>query len=136
MSADKPRLLIVDDIADNRIILARRLVRRGFEVVEAPGGRAALELIAKQPFDLVLLDIMMPDMDGIEVLKTIRESHSPSTLPVIMVTANGQSADTVTALTLGANDYVTKPVDFPVALARIEAQVARKRAEEALRLTN
>ena len=103
MSADKPRLLIVDDIADNRIILARRLVRRGFEVVEAPGGRAALELIAKQPFDLVLLDIMMPDMDGIEVLKTIRESHSPSTLPVIMVTANGQSADTVTALTLGAN---------------------------------
>ena len=136
MSADKPRLLIVDDIADNRIILARRLVRRGFEVVEAPGGRAALELIAKQPFDLVLLDIMMPDMDGIEVLKTIRKSHSSSTLPVIMVTANGQSADTVTALTLGANDYVTKPVDFPVALARIEAQVARKRAEEALRLTN
>jgi len=79
MSADKPRLLIVDDIADNRIILARRLVRRGFEVIEAPGGRAALELIAKQPFDLVLLDIMMPDMDGIEVRKTIRKSHSSST---------------------------------------------------------
>ena len=136
MSADKPRLLVVDDIADNRTILARRLIRRGFEVVEAPGGHAALELIAKQPFDLVLLDIMMPDMGGIEVLKTIRESHSPSILPVIMVTANGQSADTVTALTLGANDYVTKPVDFPIALARIEAQVARKRAEEALRLTN
>ncbi len=136
MSSDSPRLLVVDDIADNRIILSRRLVRRGFEVVEAQGGRAALELIAQQPFDLVLLDIMMPDMDGIEVLKTIRQSYSPSTLPVIMVTANGQSADTAKALTLGANDYVTKPVDFPVALARIEAQVARKRAEEALRQTN
>ena len=136
MSSDNPRLLVVDDLADNRIILSRRLVRRGFEVVEADGGRVALELIAQQPFDLVLLDITMPDLDGISVLKTIRQSHSPSTLPVIMVTANSQSADTVAALTLGANDYVTKPVDFPVALARIEAQVARKRAEEALRLTN
>jgi diguanylate cyclase (GGDEF)-like protein len=136
VSSDNPRLLVVDDIADNRIILSRRLIRRGFEVVEADGGRAALELIAQHPFDLVLLDISMPDLDGISVLKTIRQSHPPSTLPVIMVTANGQSADTVAALTLGANDYVTKPVDFPVALARIEAQVARKRAEEALRLTN
>ena len=136
MSAANPRLLVVDDIADNRIILSRRLVRRGFDVVEAHGGKPALELIAQQTFDLVLLDIMMPDMDGIEVLKAIRRSHSASSLPVIMVTANGQSADTVSALTLGANDYVTKPVDFPVALARIEAQIARKRAEEALRLTN
>src|SRR6266567_693702 len=101
MPPDSPRLLVVDDISDNRIILSRRLVRRGFEVVKA-----------------------------------IRQSHSPSALPVIMVTANGQSADTVAALTLGANDYVTKPVDFPVALARIEAHVARKHAEEALRLTN
>ncbi len=136
MSANAPRLLIVDDIADNRIILSRRLVRRGFEVVEASGGRQALELIAQQAFDVVLLDIMMPDLDGVEVLKRVRETHSASTLPIIMVTANGQSADTVSALTLGANDYVTKPVDFPVVLARIEVQVARKRAEEALRLTN
>lgn len=136
MSSHNARLLVVDDIADNRIILSRRLIRRGFEVVEADGGRAALELIAQQPFDLVLLDITMPDLDGISVLKTIRESYPPSVLPVIMVTANAQSADTVAALTLGANDYVTKPVDFPVALARVEAQVARKRAEEALRLTN
>ena len=136
MATDKPRLLVVDDIADNRIILARRLARRGFDVAEAPGGREALAMVAEQPFDLVLLDIMMPDVDGITVLKTIRQSHSPSSLPVIMVTANAQSEDTVTALTMGANDYVTKPVDFPVALARIEAQIARKRAEEALRLTN
>lgn len=136
MSTSKPRLLIVDDIADNRIILSRRLVRRGFEVVEASGGHQALELIAQQSFDVVLLDIMMPDLNGVEVLKTVRETLSASALPIIMVTANGQSADTVSALTLGANDYVTKPVDFAVVLARIEVQVARKRAEEALRLTN
>lgn len=136
MSADKPRLLIVDDIADNRNILSRRLVRRGYDVVEATGGRQALELIAQQPFDVVLLDIMMPDLNGVEVLKAVRQTHSASALPVIMVTANGQSADTVTALTLGANDYVTKPVDFAVVLARIEVQVARRRAEEALRLSN
>jgi len=136
MSTNSPRLLIVDDIADNRTILSRRLVRRGFEVVEASGGRQALELIAQQSFDVILLDIMMPDLDGVEVLKIIRQSHSASALPVIMVTANGQSTDTVAALTLGANDYVTKPVDFPVALARIDVQVARKRAEEALRQTN
>ena len=136
MSASSPRLLIVDDIADNRIILSRRLVRRGFDVVEAAGGLSALDLIAHQPFDVVLLDIMMPDMNGVEVLKVVRQKYSQSMLPIIMVTANGQSEDTVAALTLGANDYVTKPVDFPVVLARIEVQVARKRAEEALRLTN
>jgi CheY-like chemotaxis protein len=77
VSSDSPRLLVVDDIADNRTILSRRLVRRGFEVVEADGGRAALELIAQQPFDLVLLDITMPDLDGISVLKTIRQSRPP-----------------------------------------------------------
>lgn len=136
MSSSNPRLLVVDDIADNRIILSRRLVRRGFDVVEASGGRQALELIAEQDFDVVLLDIMMPDMNGVDVLKVIRETRSPSVLPVIMVTANSQSADTVTALTLGANDYVTKPVDFAVVQARIDVQVARKRAEEALQLTN
>src|SRR3712207_2936009 len=106
MPASNPRLLIADDIADNRTILARRLVRRGFDVVEASGGLAALEPVEKETFDLVLLDIMMPDLDGIEVLKTLRKGHSPSSLPVIMVTANGQSVDTVNALTLGANDYV------------------------------
>jgi signal transduction histidine kinase len=126
------RLLIVDDVADNRTILARRFQRRGFEIVEAEGGLKALELIAEQSFDIVLLDWMMPDIEGPEVLRRIRETHSPVSLPVIMATAKTQSEDVVQALGLGANDYITKPVDFAVALARVETQVGRKRAEEAV----
>jgi diguanylate cyclase (GGDEF)-like protein len=131
-----PRLLIVDDIADNRAILARRFERRGFEITEADGGGRALELIAQQAFDLVLLDVMMPDIDGMEVLRRLREQHSPVALPIIMVTAKSQSDDVVKALELGANDYVTKPVDFAVALARANTQIGRKRAEEGVRLAN
>ena len=124
------RILIVDDIADNRNLLARRLQRRGFEVLEADGGRNALDLIAVEPLDLVLLDVRMPDMDGREVLQQIRAQHSPVLLPVIMVTGNAGSDDVVEALQLGANDYLTKPVDIAVAVARVETQIGRKRAEE------
>lgn len=128
----KPRLLIVDDVSDNRAILLRRFERRGFEVIEADGGAKALELIASQPFDIVLLDVMMPDVDGIQVLAQARKMFSPAELPIIMVTAKSQSEDIVGALELQANDYVTKPVDFSIALARVNVQLERKRASEAL----
>jgi diguanylate cyclase (GGDEF)-like protein len=127
-----PRILIVDDVADNRTVLARRFLRRGFEITEADGGYRALQLINEQTFDVVLLDVMMPDIHGMEVLKRIRREHSPVSLPVIMVTAKSQSDDVVQALEFGANDYVTKPVDFAVALARVNAQVGRKRAEQGI----
>jgi diguanylate cyclase (GGDEF)-like protein len=132
----KPRILVVDDIADNRAILARRFQKRNFEVVEADSGPTALELIAAGSFDIILLDVMMPDMDGLEVLRRIRAKLSPEALPVIMVTANNQSADIVEALELGANDYVAKPVEFTIALARVNAQVKRKLASEALASAN
>ena len=128
----RPRLLIVDDIADNRVILTRRFERRGFEIVEADCGRKALEILTASKFDTVLLDVMMPDMSGLEVLAVIRQTYDGSALPVIMVTANNQSSDVVNALELGANDYVAKPVDFAIAMARVNAQVERKRANEAL----
>jgi diguanylate cyclase (GGDEF)-like protein len=127
--AAAPRLLIVDDISDNRTILQRRFKRHGFEVVEADSGLKALELIDTQEFDLVLLDVMMPGIDGIETLKRIRSERSASALPVIMVTAKSESENVVESLGLGANDYVTKPVDFAIALARVNTQVARRRAE-------
>src|SRR5215471_13433525 len=101
MSERAPSLLIVDDIDANRAILARRFERRGFETAEANCGQRALELLDQKAFDIVLLDVMMPDLDGLQVLKA------------------------------GANDYVTKPVDFVVALARTKTQLALKRAEEA-----
>ena len=130
---EPPRLLIVDDVAANREILARLFKGRGFETVEAEGGAQALELVGRERLDLVLLDVMMPDIDGLEVLRRIRASRSPVELPVIMVTARSGSEDVVEALTLGANDYITKPVDFPVALARAQTQIGRKRAEDEVR---
>jgi PleD family two-component response regulator len=126
------RLLVVDDIDDNRTLLNRRFSKRGCVVVEAESGFVALDLIAQQDFDLVLLDIMMPGLNGIDVLKQIRASHSADTLPVIMVTARAANTDVVEALELGANDYITKPVDFPIAFARAQTQLARKRSKQAL----
>ena len=101
------------------LALARRFQRRDFEPVEADGGIKALELVESGCFDAVLLDIMKPDLDGLEVLRKIRLDHSSESLPVIMVIAKNESADIVEALGLGANDYVVKPVDFSVALARV-----------------
>jgi signal transduction histidine kinase len=130
------RILIVDDVPDNRAILLRRFQRRGFEIAEADSGHGALEAIDQQSFDVVLLDVMMPDMNGLEVLRRIRERHSQVDLPVIMVTGKTDSEDIVEALTAGANDYITKPVDFAVAMARVSAQVGRRQAEAQVRLAN
>jgi diguanylate cyclase (GGDEF)-like protein len=132
----EPSLLIVDDIAANRAILARRFERRGFRVTEADCALQALELIQQQSFDLVLLDVMMPDLNGIEVLKRVRQQHSPMSLPVIMVTAKAEGSDIAEALAAGANDYVTKPVDFVAALARVNAQLERKRDKEEIQRAN
>ena len=123
-----PRLLIVDDVAENRDFLRRRFERRGFKVVEADGGESALALIEQQPFDTVLLDVQMPDLNGIEVLRRIRKTRSAVELPVIMVTAQTQHADVQAAIEAEANAYVAKPVDFELALARVEAQL-KKRSE-------
>jgi class 3 adenylate cyclase len=125
---DHGSLLVVDDNEINRDVLSRRLVQRGYHVAVAADGRQALEMLRTQPFDLVLLDIMMPEMSGFEVLTILREAHSAAELPVIMATASDQSRDIVAAMTLGANDYVTKPLDFPVVLARIRTQLSLKRA--------
>ena len=124
-------LLIVDDNEDNRDMLSRRLNRHGYGVVVAEDGQAALDRIADQPVDLVLLDIMMPGIDGIEVLRRLRETRSQAQLPVIMATAKSDSKDVVEALELGANDYVTKPLDFPVVLARVQSHLRSKAAAPA-----
>lgn len=126
-------LLVVDDKENNRDFLSRRLSRKGFSVATAESGRQALEMIGAGGFDVVLLDVMMPELDGLTVLKMIRDTHSPTELPVIMVTAKDRSRDVVTALERGANDYVTKPIDFQVVLARVQTQVSLKRTGDELR---
>lgn len=134
--AGAQRLLVVDDIRENREILRRRFERHGFEVIEAAGGIEALNLIDRESVDLVLLDVMMPDLAGLEVLARIRSRYPAGVLPVIMVTAKTQSEDIVEALKCGANDYITKPVDFSIALARVTTQLDRKQAEESNRRLN
>ena len=124
-------ILVVDDLLANRDLMVRRLERSGFRVLSAASGPEALEVLKSAPIDLVLLDIMMPGMTGFEVLKTVRLSRSPAALPVIMVTAKTDSEDVIEALSLGANDYVTKPVDYPVALARIRKELGIRQAARA-----
>jgi CheY-like chemotaxis protein/tRNA A-37 threonylcarbamoyl transferase component Bud32 len=99
----------------------------------ASGGAEALEMVAAERFDLVLLDIMMPDVDGTQVLRRLREKWSGIELPVIMTTARADRRDIVGALELGANDYVTKPIDLPVLLARVRTQLALGLASRELR---
>ena len=126
-------LLVVDDNEENRDMLSRRLARRGYTVEIAEGGSRALEMLEEASVDLVLLDIDMPGMSGLDVLKVIRETTTRADLPVIMATARDQGEDIVQALNLGANDYVTKPLDFPVVIARVESQLSLKRAMEEIR---
>lgn len=121
-------ILVVDDEARNRELLARRLTRLGYDVAAAADGREALLAIESGDFDLVLLDVLMEGMSGMEALEAIRRTHSSSELPVIMATALGGSDDVVQALRIGANDYVTKPYDFPVLHARVATQLTLRRA--------
>ena len=133
MNSRPNRLLIVDDNEMNRDMLARRLARKGYEISMAESAHGLLERVKQDGTDLVLLDIEMPEVSGLDALKTLRDAYSAIELPVIMVTAKSQSDDIVRALDLGANDYLTKPIDFPVAVARIGTQLSHKRAQEALK---
>jgi len=121
--ADVPRVLVVDDEEMNRDLLSRKLVRQGYEAVTAQNGPEALVAIEEQSFDIVLLDIRMPGMSGEEVLAQVRRTWSPADLPIIMVTAEADSNSVVRSLSLGADDYVTKPIDFPVLFARMEGKL-------------
>ena len=133
MNARPRRLLIVDDNEMNRDMLARRLARKGYAIGLAESAKELLERVKQDAVDLVLLDIEMPQISGLDALKALREHYSQAELPIIMVTAKNQSDDIVTALDLGANDYLTKPIDFPVAVARIGTQLSHKQAQEALK---
>ena len=133
MAEAQALILVVDDDATNRDLLTRRLARKGYATAEADGGRAALEYLATHDVDLVLLDWQMPEMSGLEVLQAIRSTKASARLPVLMATAKSQTEDIVSAFDLGADDYITKPIDFPVAFARVKTQLLRKRAEDRLR---
>lgn len=121
--APAPRVLIVDDLEVNLDLLSKRLSLRRFAVSTASSGAAALRLVKEQQPDLVLLDLNMPGMCGLETLQKIRERHSASELPVIMVTASDSRQSMLETIGAGANDYVTKPIDLELLLARMAVQL-------------
>jgi two-component system sensor histidine kinase/response regulator len=123
-------VLVVDDNEMNRDVLSRRLKREGFAVVAVDGGQAAIDRLGAEPFDIILLDVMMPHVSGLDVLRWVRARRGLAEAPVIMVTAKDQSEDVVEALGLGANDYVVKPIDFPVLMARVRTHLNLKRLSE------
>ena len=130
MKNETGKILVVDDERTNRTLLASRLRREGHEIAECASGEEAIEAIQGDTFDLVMLDVVMPGLSGMEVLKHIRAEATPAELPVIMVTARDTSEDVVEALEEGANDYVTKPLDFPVVLSRVQVQIRLRRLSE------
>ena len=129
-SGESGLLLIVDDSEDNRDVLARRLQKQGHWAITAPGGKEALEALAEQPFDLVLLDIMMPDMDGYEVLSRIKNDPHTHRIPVIMISALDEMDSVVRCIEMGAADYLPKPFNPTLLRARIGASLREKRAHD------
>lgn len=127
------RLLVVDDEATVRELLSAALRFAGFEVTSAATAGEAVAAATAQPPDLVLLDVMLPDMDGFEVVRRLREQHAP--VPVLFLTARDRQADKVTGLSLGADDYVTKPFDLAELIARIRAILRRTTGQQAGVLT-
>ena len=124
----KPRILVVDDIEDNYELMARALTRAGYDVEVLDNGVDAIAHVSTNPPDLVLLDWMMPQLSGMEVLIAMRERYDANELPIVMCTAKEEASCITDAIASGANDYLQKPVEMSTALARIQAQLERRSA--------
>jgi len=123
-------ILVVDDQEDNRAVLERRLRRQGHTVVSATGGLSALELLGRERFDLVLLDVLMPDLDGLAVLERIKADQATRDIPVIMISALDDTASVVRCIERGAEDHLPKPFDPVLLRARIGACLEKKRLRD------
>ena len=124
------RILVVDDVKSNRDLLARRLRRDGHAVVTAPSAAAALEVLARGAVDLALIDILMPDVNGIELLAQMKADGATRDVPVLMVTGLKEEAAVLRCIAAGAEDYLPKPVDTVLLRARISACLERRRWRE------
>ncbi|HEY9011630.1 MAG TPA: response regulator, partial [Devosia sp.] len=127
------RVLIVDDIPTNVRLLEARLTAEYFEVVTASSGREALAICDEQDIDIVLLDVMMPEMDGFEVCQRLKSDEHTAHIPVLMITALDQPSDRVRGLEVGADDFLTKPVDDIQLMARVKSLVRLKALTDELR---
>lgn len=130
------KILVVDDLEDNREVLTRRLSRKECIVSVAKNGYEALDAIYREEPEIVLLDIMMPGLDGFEVIDRVRADKEAYQPVIIAVSARHDTEAITKALKKGANDYVAKPYDFPVVWARIQTQLAQSRSAKLVRDVN
>ena len=126
----KGLVLVVDDQVENRDLLCRRLAKEGFDAIEAENGMVALSVLDEHPIDLILLDIMMPEMDGYQVLDAIRAHAEWSRIPVIVVSAVTDMDSVVHCIEMGAADYLPKPFNRVLLRARVAASVEHKRLRD------
>ena len=131
MEADECEILVVDDIEDNRYTLERRLKRDGYQnITLVDGGAAALNLINDQQFDLVLLDLMMPEISGLDVLKSLKSDPLNRNIPVIMVTAADEVETAAECISVGADDFISKPFNATLLRARVAASLEKKKLRD------
>jgi len=124
---ENTKIIIVDDVELHRVYLKTILNENGYEVVDFENGEDCISYLEDHSADLILLDIMMPGISGTGVLVNLREKFSPLELPIIMVTGKSDEEDIISSLKLGANDFIEKPVNINIALARIEAHLNSSR---------
>jgi two-component system alkaline phosphatase synthesis response regulator PhoP len=127
----KKVIFIVEDEEDILELLRFHLSREGFEVGSAVDGREAVRAISQRPPDLVLLDLMLPGLDGLEVCRILKRESKTAHVPIVMITAKGEESDIVAGLELGADDYVTQPFSIKVLIARVRAAIRRGREPQA-----
>ncbi|HET9440782.1 MAG TPA: response regulator, partial [Longimicrobiales bacterium] len=130
------RILVVDDNRDNVEIIATRLRFRGYEIDEASDGATALEMVRNNPPDLMLLDVMLPDIDGYEIARRLKNDDNMPFIPIILVTARDTTQDKVAGLDAGADDYLTKPINFPELEARVRSMLRIKRLQDEIEEKN
>ena len=121
----KEKILVVDDEEDILELVKHHLVREGYRVVCAETGEKALTRAREASIDLIVLDLMLPGMDGLEITKVLKSDSKTRHIPIVMLTAKGEEADIVTGLELGGDDYITKPFSPRVLLARVKAMLRR-----------
>jgi len=125
----KEKILVVDDEEDILELLKYNLSREGYQVFCTTSGEKTLTLVKTETPDLIVLDLMLPGMDGLEVARRLKDNPHTKNVPIVMLTAKGEEADIVTGLELGADDYVTKPFSPRILLARVRAVLRRKGQE-------
>lgn len=130
-----PTILVADDEPINRTLIQRRLEKAGYYVLAAENGREAVEAALRSLPDLIILDVMMPLMDGLEACRLIKENEATHDIPIIFLSARDETDVKVSGLSLGANDYISKPFKAEELLARVEVSMRMKRERDRLRLS-